>query len=255
MALIKLENVGVHFMVPELKSAGLMGSGGLMKSMKTRVQKMTLGGALGEKHGKVGVTALDGISLTLQDGDRLGLMGHNGAGKTTLLRVLASILPPTDGRIRIEGHISALTSISLGMDGYASGYENIRRRARYMGCSEAEIDEQFDEIAAFSELGDYLALPMNSYSSGMRVRLSFAIATAFHPDVLILDEWLSAGDARFKQKASDRMHDLIKNTGIVAFASHNLDMLQSICNKGLLLEHGKVKFLGPVDEAVAIMQS
>ena len=124
-----------------------------------------------------------------------------------------------------------------------------------MGCTEQEIEEQFDDIAEFSELGEYLSLPINTYSSGMRVRLAFAIATAFHPDILIMDEWLSAGDERFKQKASERMHDMIENTGIVTFASHNLGMLRNICNKGLVLDQGKVRFLGPIDEAIEVMNT
>ncbi|WOI53619.1 ABC transporter ATP-binding protein [Parvularcula sp. LCG005] len=243
MALIHMENVGVHFLVPQLKSTGLLGA----------LKSTSLGGRLEKRHGRAGVSALEDINLTLKDGDRLGLMGHNGAGKTTLLRVLATILPPSEGRIRVEGRVSALMSIRLGMDGYATGYDNIRGRARYMGCTEAEIDAKFDEIAEFTQLQDYLALPMTTYSSGMRVRLAFAIATAFHPDILVLDEWLSAGDETFKKKASDRMHELIENTGIVAFASHNLSMLQNICNKGLMLEHGRIKFFGPIDEAVALM--
>jgi len=243
MAIIRLEDVSVHYLVPELKSAGLL----------TAVRSMHLGGNLQRLHGRAGVTALEDINLDLKDGDRLALMGHNGAGKTTLLRVLSSILPPTEGRVRIEGRISALMSIRLGMSGNMSGYDNIRSRARFMGCSEHEIEDRFSDIAEFTELGEYLKLPIKSYSSGMRVRLAFGIATAFYPDILILDEWLSAGDARFKDKASERMHELIKNTGIVAFASHNLGMLKDICTKGVVLNKGKIEFMGTVDEATERM--
>ena len=243
MAYMKLEDVAVHYLIPELKSAGLLST----------VRAVNLGGKLQKLHGRSGVTALENINLELKDGDRLALMGHNGAGKTTLLRVLASILPPTEGRVRIEGQISALMTIRLGMSGTMSGYDNIRSRARYMGVPEKQIDAQFGQIAEFTELGDYLHLPINSYSSGMRVRLAFAIATAFYPDILILDEWLSAGDERFKNKASERMHSLIENTGIVAFASHNIGMLKNICNKAIVLKKGQIVFQGSVEEAAAIL--
>lgn len=240
MALIQLENVGVHFMVPQMKRKNF---GQAEKSFK-------LGGAMQAKHGKMGVSALHDINFTLRSGDRLGLIGNNGAGKTTLLRVLAGILPPTEGRIRIEGRVSALMSIRLGMDSAATGYDNIISRALYMGCSEREIKERFEEIAEFTELGDYLSLPIDTYSSGMRVRLAFAIATAFVPDILILDEWLSAGDERFKNKASERLNGLIQGTGVVAFASHNLGMLKKVCTKGAVLEEGRLLYFGPIEDAV-----
>ncbi|MEL7488589.1 MAG: ATP-binding cassette domain-containing protein, partial [Pseudomonadota bacterium] len=178
MASIQLEHVGVHFMLPRRKALGLLGS----------VKSIATGGVMREEHGRLGVAALSDVSLDLRDGDRVGLIGHNGAGKTTLLRVLSGILPPTSGRTRIEGRVSALLSIQLGLNNQASGYENIRIRARYMGCSEEEIEANFEDIARFSELGEYLDLPLKTYSSGMRLRLAFAIATAFRPDILILDE-------------------------------------------------------------------
>ncbi len=239
MASILLENVGVHFLLPEVVNTGLLKS----------VKDMTLGGKMQRAHGKVGVSALDGINLNLQDGDRLGIVGHNGAGKSTLLRVLSTILPPSSGKVRVEGHISALMSINLGMDGETSGYENIRSRARFMQRSEEEIQERMQDIADFSELGDYMGLPIKSYSSGMRVRLAFAIATAFQPDIMILDEWLSAGDKSFRDKAAKRMNELVENTSIICFASHNADMLKKICNKGIVINHGKIVFEGSIEEA------
>ncbi|MEM0928873.1 MAG: ABC transporter ATP-binding protein [Pseudomonadota bacterium] len=240
MASIALTDVEVHFLLSQTKSKGLL----------TSIKSLDLGGAFSTAHGKSGVSALRNINLTIEDGDKLAIIGHNGAGKSTLLRVLATILPPTSGRVRIEGTISALMSIHLGLDPLASGYDNIRSRARYMGRTEKEIEERFREIADFTELGDYLELPLKSYSSGMKLRLTFAIATAFQPEVLVLDEWLSAGDRNFRDKATARLDKLIQATGIVVIASHNNDLLARICNRGLVLRRGEIVFDGSVEEAI-----
>ncbi len=240
MASIDLTDVAVHFLLTQTKSRGLM----------TSIKSLDLGGMFDIAHGKTGVSALRGVNLSLKDGDKLAVIGHNGAGKTTLLRVLAAILPPTSGRVRIEGSVSALMSIHLGLDPLASGYENIRSRARYMGRTENEISERFQEIADFTELGDYLELPLKSYSSGMKLRLTFAIATAFQPEVLVLDEWLSAGDRNFRDKATARLDSLIQATGIVVLASHNNDLLARVCNRGIVLQRGEIVFDGPTDEAI-----
>ncbi|MEN0653311.1 MULTISPECIES: ABC transporter ATP-binding protein [Hyphobacterium] len=240
MARIKLENVGVHYALPFADAT----------SLRSALSKIALGGRIGDGLGGVGVTALEGVNLELFNGDRLGLIGPNGAGKTTLLQVMASILPPTSGRVVVEGRISSLLSIHTGLDQECSGLQNIRDRARHMGCTEGEIRRQFDDIAEFSELGDYLHLPMKTYSAGMRLRLAFAIATAFEPEVLILDEWISAGDAQFQKKAQARLSDLIERAGIFAFASHNRSLQSSFCTKGLVLEKGRPVFFGPINEAL-----
>ena len=240
MASVELRDVGVHFLMPQAKS----------KSLISSLKSLDLGGAFTQAHGKAGVTALEHINLTLRDGEKLAVIGHNGAGKTTLLRVLATILPPTSGRVRITGAVSPLMSIHLGLDPLATGYENIKYRARYMGRQEDEIESQFRAIADFTELGDYLNLPLKSYSSGMKLRLAFAIATAFKPDVLVLDEWLSAGDANFRKKAADRLDNLIQATGIVVVASHNNDLLERVCNRGVVLQHGRIVFDGGIEDAI-----
>ena len=240
MASVDLLDVGVHFLMLQAKSQRLSSS----------LKSLDLGGVFKQDHGKAGVTALENINLSLRDGDKLAVIGHNGAGKTTLLRVLATILPPTSGRVRISGAVSALMSIHLGLDTLATGNENIRYRARYMGHSEEEIETQFRDIADFTELGDYLNLPLKSYSSGMKLRLAFAIATAFRPDVLVLDEWLSAGDANFRAKAAERLDKLVQSTGIVVVASHNNDLLARVCKRGVVLQHGRIVFDGPIEEAI-----
>ncbi|MEZ5919985.1 MAG: ABC transporter ATP-binding protein [Parvularculaceae bacterium] len=236
-----MENVAVDFM---LRKTG-------RQTLAETVHKMTVGGALRKAHGHIGVSALNDINVELTDGDRVGLIGPNGAGKTTLLKVMAGILPPTEGKVRIEGHVSSLLSINLGVNGDRTGFENIYSRARLMGHTESEIAAQIREIVEFSELGDYLQLPMKTYSAGMSLRLMFAIATAFEPDILILDEWLSAGDENFREKASQRLNNLIDRTRIVIFASHSVPMLNRVCNKGIVLDHGFSKFIGPIEEALA----
>jgi lipopolysaccharide transport system ATP-binding protein len=240
MASVDLQDVGVHFLMPQAKS----------KSLISSLKSLDLGGAFTQAHGKTGVTALEHVTLSLRDGDKLAVIGHNGAGKTTLLRVLATILPPTSGRVRIVGTVSPLMSIHLGLDPLATGHENIKYRARYMGRHEDEIEVQFREIAEFTELGDYLNLPLKSYSSGMKLRLAFAIATAFQPDILVLDEWLSAGDASFRNKAAERLDNLIQATGVVVVASHNDDLLRRVCNRGVVLQHGRIVFDGGIEEAI-----
>ena len=241
MARIVLDKVSVHYPLAEIRRLGL----------KDTVTELAMGGRIGGGLGGLGVGALSNVSFELNDGDRIGLIGSNGAGKTTLLKVLGTILPPSKGRIEVQGRVSALLSIHLGMDADATGNENILYRARHMGLSEREIAARFDEIADFSELGEYLAMPMRTYSSGMKLRLAFAIATAFAPDVLVLDEWLSAGDAAFQKKAGQRLTELIERSGVFAFASHSTKLLERYCNKGLVLEHGQVAFYGPMAEALA----
>lgn len=243
MTSLELDNVSVDYMIR-----------GATTGFAQTVRSMAVGGMFRKAHGQYGVSALRDISLSLEKGDRIGLIGHNGAGKTTMLKVMAGILPPTEGRVRIEGRISALLSVHLGLNPEASGYDNIRFRARLMGHDETEIEERQAEIADFTELGDYLRLPMRTYSGGMRLRLAFAISTAFEPDILILDEWLSAGDDSFRQKATDRLNRLIERTGIVVFASHNPSMQKRVCSKGILLSGGEIVFYGDIEEALEKQQ-
>jgi lipopolysaccharide transport system ATP-binding protein len=244
MASISIQKVGVHFLIPAARSLNIGGA----------ISRIALGGQIGGGQGGIGVSALKDISLELNDGDRLGILGHNGAGKSTLLRVLGGILPPTSGYVRVEGVVSALLSIHMGLRPESSGQDNIRFRARYMGCSEDDIANNFKDIVEFSGLGEYLQLPLKSYSSGMKLRLAFAIATAFKPDILILDEWLSAGDAEFQKKASERLRNLIDKSGIFAFASHNYRLQAELCNRGIVLSRGEIVFAGSIDEAIEYNQ-
>lgn len=242
MSSLLLENVIVSY---RLRDRPKQSRPGLFKQHVT-------GGILHASRKYIDVLALNDISIKLRDGDRLGLLGHNGAGKTTLLRVMSGILPPSAGRVRIEGNLSPLLSIQLGLNNQATGFENIFIRARYMGVPERKIRAQAEEIAAFSELGDYTYLPLDSYSSGMRLRLAFAIATAFSPDILVLDEWLSAGDAKFQSKAAKRLHNLIDRTGIFVMASHNPNLIKRVCNLGIVLDQSRLIYSGPIDRAIEL---
>ncbi len=194
------------------------------------------------------VRALDQISIRLQKGDKLGLIGHNGSGKTTLLRVMAGVYPPTDGRIRCEGRIAALLDISLGFDLEASGYDNIRLRALFLGLSKSQIESRMGKIAEFSGLGPYLTLQIRTYSSGMLMRLAFAIATETEPDIILMDEWIGVGDAKFLKQAKDRLEGFIGSSSILVLASHSEELIRSTCNKAILLAQGQILAEGSVDD-------
>lgn len=195
--------------------------------------------------------ALSNISFELREGDRLGLIGDNGAGKTTLLKVISGVLPPTAGVVHTRGTVSALMAIHVGMFENLSGYQNILSRCRFMGLSEYEIENHIDDIVDFTELADKLNEPIRTYSAGMRLRLAFAVATAFDPDILVMDEWLSAGDAKFRKKARGRLERLISNSGIFTFASHSEGLQKQMCNKGVVLQAGEMQFSGSIGEAWA----
>ena len=183
------------------------------------------------------VRALNNITLQLKDGDRLGVMGPNGAGKSTLLRTLAGVYLPTSGTVEVEGRVASLIDISLGMEGEATGFENIRMRGIMMGLSLKQIRSMEEEIADFSGLGDFLHLPIRTYSSGMHMRLGFAVSTAVEADIILMDEWLSVGDSEFIQKAEKRLENFIGRSSILVIASHSEDLIQKTTNQILRLEH------------------
>ena len=196
------------------------------------------------------VQALDEISFSLKQGDRLGLVGHNGAGKTTLIRVLAGIYEPTRGSLRVVGRNVPMFDIGLGMDEEASGYENIRTRGLILGLSPEEIEERMPEIAEFAQLGDYLELPIRTYSSGMLLRLVFSIAASIHGDIILMDEWIAVGDAQFRKKTHDRLQQITQRSGIVVLASHDFGLLRETCNLGLYLDGGRVRAFGALDDVL-----
>lgn len=186
------------------------------------------------------VTALDGISLELNSGDRLGLTGPNGAGKTTLLKVLGGIYEPTDGTVETNGRLDALFNINLGFRREATGRRNIELRGLINGWTKGEIEARMEDIILFSELRDFIDMPMKSYSQGMAARLAFSIATSFEPEILLMDEWIGAGDKSFQEKAKKRMIEITAKAGILVLASHNDSLIKRSCNAILQLEKGHV---------------
>lgn len=212
----------------------------------------SIGGALGRRAGNVfTIRALDRIDLDLRDGDRVGVIGHNGAGKTTLLRLLAGIYEPTAGSVKIDGRVAAMFDVGLGMNGDATGHDNIRLMGLYLGMSMAEIERKVADITQFSELGDFLHLPVRTYSQGMLARLAFSLATSVDPEILIIDEGIAAGDAAFMSKASNRLLAMIERSNILVVASHSLDLIKKHCSQCVFMEHGRVVMLGPTDDVAA----
>lgn len=242
MSIIQLQNVSVEFPIYNSSS----------RSLKNRMLNIATGGHI-ERRGDrlVIIRGLNDVSLTFRDGDRVGLIGHNGSGKTTLLRVLSGIYTPTRGNSVIDGHCVSLININLGIDPDATGRENIRLRAAMMGMPPEEVAEKFEQIASFSGLGDFLDMPFRTYSSGMQLRLAFATSTAVRPEILIMDEWLSTGDEDFKERANDRMRDLVDSTKILVLASHSKDLMEKNCNRVIWLEHGSVRLDGSPSEVLS----
>jgi ABC-type polysaccharide/polyol phosphate transport system ATPase subunit len=192
------------------------------------------------------VRALREVSLSFRDGDRIGIIGGNGAGKSTLLRLLAGIYSPTQGRRRVVGRISSLFELSLGFEMEASGRQNIIYRGYLQGETPRSIREKMQEIADFCELGRFLDIPVRFYSAGMQVRLAFSIATTLHPEILLVDEVLSAGDLAFQAKARQRMRDMMSRAKIMVVVSHDLETLASVCDTGVWLDRGRVRLTGPM---------
>ncbi len=214
--------------------------------------KSVLGGVLdleGPANAPV-LHALQGIDLHLKAGDRLALVGPNGAGKSTLLRVLARVLVPTMGRVRSAGKVIPLLSGSLGMEMDATGHENIDIGCLYLGLSRDETRKMRESIVAFTELGEFLDMPVRTYSAGMMSRLSFAIATAADPDILVVDEGIGAGDAAFQDKAAIRLQQFMGRSQILVVASHADNLLRRFCDRAIWLEKGKIKYSGGVDEVI-----
>jgi len=205
---------------------------------------------IGVRAGDREMVALSDISFSLDEGDRLGLVGANGAGKTTLLRTLAGLIYPRSGDLMIEGRVQSMMEMGLGVNGDATGRENIRLRLLAEGLSWRDAEAAAGPIEAYSELGEYLDLPVETYSRGMQLRLSFSIITSIGADILVMDEWVGAGDAAFKDKAAKRMDELVENAGIVVLASHNNNLLKRTCNKGLWLEQGRAQAFGPIEEII-----
>jgi ABC-2 type transport system ATP-binding protein/lipopolysaccharide transport system ATP-binding protein len=240
MPSIELHNVSVAF---PIYSAG-------NRSLKKAMLSVTTGGRIGNDARQVVIQALDQVSFSFNAGDRVALIGHNGAGKTTLLRVLAGIYEPRAGWISVEGRVTPVFDVNLGIDPERTGYDNIILRGLYLGLKKAEILDRRDSVAEFTELGPFLDLPVRTYSAGMLARLAFAMATCIEPDILLLDEGIGAGDAEFLEKANTRLDQFISKAGIVVLASHSVDLVRKLCTKGVLMEHGRLVQSGELDDVL-----
>lgn len=243
---IKVENLSVN--IPII---------GPDRSFRTTLRNKYIGGNINrsETNSQVAITALNNINFSLHSGDRLGLIGHNGAGKTTLLNVLAGIYKPVTGNIMFNGKVTPLFNCAPGIDKDDTGLENIRTICMYFGMDPKEIAAKTPDIINFTELQDYINLPVRTYSSGMLARLSFAVATSLQPDILLLDEGISVGDQRFAHKARQRLQDFYKTIDVMICASHSNELIRELCNKAMLLNHGSIVAFGDVDEILDIYTS
>src|SRR3982751_5973583 len=196
------------------------------------------------------IEALHDVTLNLREGDRVGLVGHKGAGKSTLLRLLAGIYEPTRGSSRIQGKIAPVFDLGIGMDPEISGEENIIIRGLFLGMTAKEMEKRVDDIAEFTELGDYLQMPLRTYSTGMRVRLALGVVTSIDPEILLLDEGIGAVDAAFLDRAKERLAALVERSGLLVFASHSEEFLRQLCDTALWLEHGRIRAQGGLDDVL-----
>ena len=202
----------------------------------------------GSGKGVVEVHALRGVSFALNDGDRLGLIGRNGSGKSTILRLVAGLAHPQRGRVETEGRKISLIEIGLGVNPELTGFENIELPMRLLGASSEEVARARSEIPEFTGLGDFMRLPVRTYSAGMRARLAFALCTSIYGDILVMDEWLGTGDAEFVHKAQNRLAELVGRTKILVLASHSPDLVKSVCNKAAWMEGGRIERFGDASE-------
>ncbi len=241
MARITLEHVSVQYPLYAVRTSQL----------RHTVINMATGGRVYQETNKVSyVRALNDISFTLEDGDRLALIGHNGAGKSTLLKTLSGFLPIAGGSMKVSGDVSVLLNLTNGLDPEKTGYENIRGMGLILGMNKKAIERITPEIEEFCELGEFLSLPVRMYSDGMKVRLAFAVSTSIKPEILILDEAIGAGDAHFLKKATARAHQLYDQAHIMVMASHTPAIVRDLCNKALLLEKGNVRLFGKVEDVL-----
>lgn len=241
MARIDLRNVSVEFPVYNVNA----------RSFKKHFLRLTTGGSVSKDANQhIVVRSLNDISFTINHGDRIGLIGHNGSGKSTLLRLLAQVYEPTQGNFRIDGKVAPMLDLMQGIEAEFTGYENIIMRATILGLTRTQIKQQIEAIAEMTGLGDYLAMPVRTYSQGMMVRLAFAISSSTMADILLIDEIFGAGDADFLQKARDRMVQLLNQSSIVVMATHVDTLVKEFCNKAIVLDGGCLKYFGDVQHAL-----
>lgn len=246
MSSIVLDNVTVDFPIYD----------GARRSFRHAILQLTVGGTVSHRgRGHLDVRALDGISLTIAAGDRVGLVGHNGAGKSSLLRLLAGLREPSSGSVQVQGRATAILSLGSILDGEMTGYENIDRARLLLDLPRRMQATLTEDVESFTELGMFLNLPVKTYSAGMQLRLSFALMTAQHPEILLLDEVMGAGDSQFRIKAENRMRDIKERAEIMVIASHANEEIRRVCNKVAWLEHGRLQLFGPTHDVLAAYEA
>lgn len=223
------------------------------RSLKNRLIQAATGGKISQDvQGRVSVRVLDNISFELNDGDRVALIGHNGAGKSTMLRLLSGVYFPTRGTAVLQGETGSLIDISLGIDPEATGRQNLYIRGALLGISRQDLTAQMNEIIDFTELGDFIDMPLRTYSTGMHLRLAFAVSTIMRPEILLMDEWLSVGDEGFQKKAEHRLNELVQATNILVLATHSRELIERTCNRVFWLEHGQLKMDGTPEKLLPL---
>ena len=231
MTHIRMNNVSVDF--PIYNTTG--------RSLKNQLMQAATGGRMGSnEQGRVVVRALQNICLDLKEGDRLGVLGHNGAGKSTLLRVISGVYEPIEGFLEVQGKITSMIDLSLGMDGEATGIENIYLRGALLGFNRQWLSSKISDIVDFAGLGDFIRMPLRTYSTGMQMRLAFSIATLVQPEIILMDEWLTVGDADFKEKAQQRLHEIVQKSSILIIATHSPELVEKVCNRTIQLDRGNL---------------
>jgi len=241
MALVRAQNLVIDFPIYEADS----------RSFKSVIRAATGGILSRDAPKRMVVRALDNLNFEFHEGDRVGLVGHNGSGKSTLLRVIAGVYEPIGGSIQVVGRVASMLDVWLGMNSDASGRENIFLRATILGLRTPEINRLVDDICEFTELGDYIHMPLRTYSSGMQMRLAFAISTSVSADIILMDEWLSAGDAAFAEKAQVRLNQMLGQAKVFVVATHNEELIRMSCNKIMRLDHGSMTHFGPAPHVAA----
>ena len=229
---IRLQNVSIDFLVYNSRN----------RSLKNQFIKTLSGGAINfDAHGRTVVRSLDDLTLDIEEGDRVALLGHNGSGKTTLLRTIAGVYRPIVGSVSVSGNVFSLLDISLGIDPEATGIENIYLRAAVLGIGQKEVNNNLAHIIDFSGLGQFIDLPLRTYSSGMNFRLAFSISTLLNPEIHLMDEWLSVGDSEFAEKAQARLTDMVNESKILVIATHSEQLAKRLCNRIITLHQGRIK--------------
>lgn len=242
MAKIKFKNVSLQYPVYEKDKKS--------RSLKHTILKMSIGGVLSKGKDRNNVNALSNLSFELNDGDIIGLVGHNGAGKSTLLRTIGRVYTPNSGNYIIDGRVQCLLNMFMGMNHQLTGFENIKLRGALMNIKKQDMEALYKDVEEFSDLGDFLYLPIRTYSTGMVLRLAFGLSTAIPADILAIDEVVGTGDDKFKEKAEARLKKFMAEAKIILMCNHDNDYLRKHCNKIMWLEHGKIQMIGETEEVI-----